>query len=114
MPAWSGRGGVLFRQRGRRCHVARRELREILGWDIEPELARVYRWSRAMAQYEVGHLDHIKTIERLAGELPHFHLAGNAYQGIGVPDCIRSGEKAALAILKNVSMLQGNMAVLPR
>jgi protoporphyrinogen/coproporphyrinogen III oxidase len=93
--------------------LARRELREILGWEIEPELARVYRWSRAMAQYEVGHLDHIKTIERLAGELPHFHLAGNAYQGIGVPDCIRSGEKAALAILKKVSTLQGNMAVRP-
>lgn len=93
--------------------MARRELREILGWDIKPELARVYRWSRAMAQYEVGHLDHIKTIEQLAGELPHFHLAGNAYQGIGVPDCIRSGEKAALAILKNVSMLQSNMAVPP-
>jgi len=94
--------------------LARREFREILGWDIEPELARVYRWSRVMAQYEVGHLDRIKTIERLAGELPNFHLAGNAYQGIGIPDCIRSGEKAALAILKNVSILQSNMAVPPR
>jgi len=75
--------------------IARRELKEILHWDVAPELVRVYRWSRVMAQYQVGHLERIKTIEGLANELPRFHLAGNAYQGIGIPDCIRSGEKAA-------------------
>ena len=83
--------------------LARRELKEILRWDVEPELGRVYRWSRVMAQYEVGHLQLVKAIEQLTQELPRFHLAGNAYQGIGIPDCIRSGQKAALKILETSS-----------
>jgi oxygen-dependent protoporphyrinogen oxidase len=86
--------------------IARRELKEILRWDVEPELVRVYRWSRVMAQYEVGHLERIKRIERLAAELPDFHLAGNAYQGIGIPDCIRSGENAVREILKGTKLVQ--------
>jgi len=78
--------------------LARRELQEILGLDAEPLLARVYRWSRAMAQYEVGHLARVAEIERLRAQLPGLYLAGNALQGIGVPDCIRSGKAAAEAI----------------
>ena len=86
--------------------IARRELKEILRWDVEPELARVYRWSRVMAQYEVGHLERTKRIQSLAAELPNFQLAGNAYQGIGIPDCIRSGEKAVQGILKRTTPVQ--------
>jgi protoporphyrinogen/coproporphyrinogen III oxidase len=86
--------------------IARRELRGVLRWDVEPELSRVYRWSHVMAQYEVGHLARIKRIERLTGELPHFQLAGNAYQGIGIPDCIRSGENAARDIVSRATSVQ--------
>ena len=93
--------------------VARRELRAIMRWDVEPELTRIYRWSRVMAQYEVGHGGRMKAIEQFARELPHFHLAGNAYQGIGIPDCIRSGEKAALEILKNISVFKDNRIAVP-
>jgi protoporphyrinogen/coproporphyrinogen III oxidase len=93
--------------------LAHHELRDILRWDLEPELTRVYRSSRAMAQYQVGHLDRITAIQSLASELPNFHLAGNAYQGIGIPDCIRSGEKAALAILKHISLLQESKITVP-
>jgi protoporphyrinogen/coproporphyrinogen III oxidase len=79
---------------------ARRELSEILGarvigLQIEPEDTRVSRWPRAMAQYAVGHLERVVRIkERVAG-LPGLHLAGNAYDGIGISDCIRLGRSAA-------------------
>jgi len=72
----------------------RGELREILGLSAEPLFARVYRWRRAMAQYEVGHLKRMEEIKALRRQLPGLALAGNAYQGIGVPDCIRTGAEA--------------------
>ena len=38
-------------------------------------------------------------IERLRQRLPKLALAGNGYRGIGIPDCIRSGQEAAKQIL---------------
>ena len=52
-----------------------------------------------MPQYEVGHLDRVSEIEQLVSELPGLSLAGNAYRGAGIPDCVRSGEAAAEALL---------------
>ena len=52
-----------------------------------------------MPQYEVGHLDRVNEIEKLVSELPGLALAGNSYRGAGIPDCIRSGEEAADAIV---------------
>jgi protoporphyrinogen/coproporphyrinogen III oxidase len=75
--------------------IVRNELQQILGLRAEPLFARVYRWKSAMAQYAVGHLDRLNRIERLRQQLPGLALAGNAYRGIGVPDCIRSGREAA-------------------
>ncbi len=75
--------------------IVRDELHQILGLRAEPLLARVYKWKFAMAQYGVGHLDRLDRIERLRQQLPGLALAGNAYRGIGVPDCIRSGRTAA-------------------
>jgi oxygen-dependent protoporphyrinogen oxidase len=71
------------------------ELRQILGLTAEPRFSRVYRWKRSMAQYEVGHLERVNEVERLRSALPGLTLAGNAYRGIGVPDCIKSGLDAA-------------------
>jgi protoporphyrinogen/coproporphyrinogen III oxidase len=73
----------------------RRELKEILGVDAEPEFTQVSRWKRAMAQYAVGHQERMRRIEARVIELPGLHLIGNAYDGIGIPDCIRLGRKAA-------------------
>jgi oxygen-dependent protoporphyrinogen oxidase len=83
--------------------TVRRELSEILGKSVfnaatEPEHAQVSRWPRAMAQYAVGHLDRAKRIASHVAALPGLHLAGNAYDGIGIPDCIRLGRKAAQEI----------------
>lgn len=79
--------------------IVREELRQILGLSAEPLFTRVYRWRGAMAQYVVGHLERLQRIEGLLKQWPGLVLAGNAYRGIGVPDCVRSGEAAAQQLL---------------
>jgi oxygen-dependent protoporphyrinogen oxidase len=79
--------------------LVREELRQILGLVAQPLFVRLYRWPAAMAQYTVGHLERLKRIEELRKPLPGLALAGNGYRGIGVPDCIRSGEEAVAQIL---------------
>jgi oxygen-dependent protoporphyrinogen oxidase len=79
--------------------IARRELRETLGVATMPRLARVARWLRSMPQYELGHPERVARIGRLAAAHPWLAVAGNAYAGVGVPDCIRSGHAAADRLL---------------
>jgi oxygen-dependent protoporphyrinogen oxidase len=80
--------------------TVRREMSEILGAkafsaDLEPEHAQVSRWRRSMAQYAVGHKERMRRIGERVAEMPGLRLVGNAYDGIGVPDCIRLGRQAA-------------------
>ncbi len=77
----------------------RTELAGLLNIAGEPVLSRVARWDRAMPQYRVGHLDKLRRIEQLLAPHRSLFLAGNAYQGVGVPHCIHSGEEAALQAL---------------
>jgi oxygen-dependent protoporphyrinogen oxidase len=72
-----------------------RELKQIVKLDTEPRFVRIYRWRGAMAQYTPGHLDRVRRIEAAVKQLPGLALAGNAFKGIGVPDCVRSGQEAA-------------------
>jgi len=81
--------------------IVRSELQQIIGLRAEPLFARVYKWKSAMAQYSVGHLERLDRIERLSRQLPGLTLAGNAYRGIGVPDCVRSGREAAKMALQS-------------
>ena len=75
------------------------DLRELLEIRDDPRFIEVAKWERSMPQYEVGHLDRVSEIERLVDEVPGLALAGNAYRGAGIPDCIRSGEAAAESLL---------------
>jgi oxygen-dependent protoporphyrinogen oxidase len=79
--------------------VVRNELQQILGLRATPLFARVYKWKCAMAQYGVGHLERLDRIERLRQQVPGLALAGNGYRGIGIPDCIRSGQEAVKRVL---------------
>src|SRR5205823_4640300 len=81
------------------AETAAAELREILGLTAEPELARVNRWPSAMAQYTVGHLGRVTEIERLCQNVHGLALAGNGFNGIGVPDRVRGGQQAAERIM---------------
>ena len=80
--------------------AVRRELQAILGIDAEPEYTQVSRWRRAMAQYAVGHQERVKRIATRVANLPGLRLVGNAYDGIGIPDCIRLGRTAAKELLE--------------
>ena len=84
--------------------IVRHELRQIIALNAEPLFARVYKWKSAMAQYSVGHLERLQRIEALRQKLPSLALAGNGYNGIGVPDCVRSGAEAASKILAEMGM----------
>jgi len=75
------------------------DLRELLGINANPLFTEVAKWERSMPQYEVGHLDRVDEIEKEVSKLPGLTLAGNAYRGAGIPDCIRSGQSAAESIL---------------
>jgi oxygen-dependent protoporphyrinogen oxidase len=71
------------------------ELREIAGVTAQPRFARIARWPRSMAQYTVGHPQRLAEIESRVAATPGLYVAGNAYEGIGIPDCIRMGRAAA-------------------
>jgi len=84
---------------------ARAELRETLRIEAPPRLARAFHVPDAMAQYEVGHLDRVAEIESRLERHVGLALAGNGLRGVGVPDCIRSGEQAAERILSQAAIL---------
>jgi oxygen-dependent protoporphyrinogen oxidase len=75
--------------------MAQAEVAELLNAQGEPELTRIVRWPRAMPQYHVGHLERVTRIEGLAARHSGLALAGSAYRGVGVPDCVAGGERAA-------------------
>lgn len=80
--------------------AAQRELRELVGATGEPVLTRVHRWEGAMPQYEVGHLDKLERIDAALAECPGLEVAGSGYRGIGLPDCVKQGHKAAERLLE--------------
>jgi protoporphyrinogen/coproporphyrinogen III oxidase len=75
------------------------ELREIAGVTAPPRFSRIFRWPHSMAQYTVGHRRRLEELEARLALIPGLHVAGNAYSGIGIPDCIRMGRAAAGKIL---------------
>jgi len=83
--------------------TVRAELKQIVKLEARPMFDRVYRWRGSMAQYESGHIARIGRIEKRIKEIPGLEIAGNAYHGIGVPDCIREGTNAAHAIVQMVT-----------
>ena len=85
-------------------NIVRDELRRTLGITTPPILHRVFRWHKAMPQYTLGHLDRLAVIEKRLAAHAGLFVAGNAYRGIGLPDCIASGERAADSGLKFLSI----------
>lgn len=76
------------------------ELRSIFGVRGTPDFAIVARYPQGMPQFHVGHLQRVGEIRKLAGALKKLTLAGNYFEGVGVPDCIQSGEQAADQLLE--------------
>lgn len=81
--------------------IAREELELTLGITAEPMLTRIYQWEKAMPQYNVGHPARLERINHHLASFPGLALAGNGYRGIGIPDCIHSGEIAVEKIFNH-------------
>ena len=80
--------------------LAKEELNLTLGVTADPLLHRVFMWDKAMPQYNLGHPDVLKRIDAALENHPGLALAGNGYRGIGIPDCIHSGELAVKKTLE--------------
>jgi oxygen-dependent protoporphyrinogen oxidase len=80
--------------------IAIEELKITLGITTHPLLRRVFIWENAMPQYNLGHPEILKRIDAALEKHPGLTLAGNGYRGIGIPDCIRSGELAVERVLR--------------
>jgi oxygen-dependent protoporphyrinogen oxidase len=70
-------------------------LRPLLGISGEPLLTRVYRFERASAQHEVGHLDRMAAIDRALAARPGLFVTGSGFRGVGIPDCVADARATA-------------------
>ncbi|GAB6165116.1 protoporphyrinogen oxidase [Thermostilla marina] len=75
------------------------ELRTLLGIHGDPVFENISRWPGTMPQYHVGHRERTNAIFEKVAAHAGLALAGNAYYGVGVPHCIRSGQEAACRVL---------------
>jgi oxygen-dependent protoporphyrinogen oxidase len=94
------REAVLEQDDERLAEIACEQLRDLLGVDEPPLWTRIARYRKAMPQYHVGHLARVETIELALARHPGLALAGGAYRGVGIADCVRSGEDAARGLLE--------------
>ncbi len=78
--------------------LVREEFKRSMGIEVAPRAFMVARWPESMPQYVVGHSDRIKRIEESRSLYPGLYLVGNAYDGVGIPDCVRRARQAAQAI----------------
>lgn len=88
--------------------LAAREIAARLGVTAPASLTRVHRWPRGMPQYLLGHAERVARIEAAQRRHPGLYLAGNAFHGVGLPDCIASGEHAADAAAAHLCVLQAS------
>jgi len=95
-----GETAVLQRGDADLVALARRELGELIGAPLpEPLAADVVRWGGGLPQYRPGHLDRVAAARAALGGRATLALAGAAYDGVGIPACVRSGEAAAEVLL---------------
>lgn len=86
--------------------LAVQELRSFVGLQGEPLLVEIARWGGCMPQYHIGHQQRVGEIERLVAGHGGLVLAGAAYRGVGVPQCIASGREAAQSLANYLAAAQ--------
>ncbi len=79
--------------------AAHRALVHTMGMSAPPVLARVGRWYGSMPRYTIGHLDRLARIDAALAPFPGIVVAGAAYRGTGVSDCVAQGQAAAASLL---------------
>ena len=76
--------------------------RPLLGITGDPIFTRVYRWERASAQHEVGHLARLKAIDARLAAHPGLFITGSGFRGVGIPDCVMDGRAVARQALEKL------------
>ena len=90
--------GALDRSDAELVRLSLAALRPLLGIAGEPLLTRVYRFERANAQHEVGHLTRLEAIEQALARHPGLFVTGSGFRGVGIPDCVADGRATARKI----------------
>jgi len=75
--------------------VVRQELAELTGLAAEPVDSHVQRWGGALPQYATGHPDRVERIRQAVARVPGLAVCGASYDGVGIPACIASAQRAA-------------------
>jgi oxygen-dependent protoporphyrinogen oxidase len=83
--------------------IARREVKALLGVSSLPRWQKLVRWNQAMPQYLVGHCELVQSIRDTLQQYPGLHLIGNAYEGVGIPQCIRLAKKTSKLIAQQLT-----------
>ncbi|MBC7810568.1 MAG: protoporphyrinogen oxidase, partial [Burkholderiales bacterium] len=81
--------------------IVRSELKALLDITAAPLFQRIYRWTNANPQYEVGHLERVADIE--AALPPNIYVAGSAYRGVGIPDCVHQARQVAVSFVQKAT-----------
>ncbi|NWJ47642.1 MAG: protoporphyrinogen oxidase [Chloroflexi bacterium] len=85
--------------------MVREEMRDSLGINATPILNKVFRWRKGNPQYDVGHEERVAEIDRLTTQHEGLYMAGAAFRGVGVPDCIADGKRVAQLIAEKAKTL---------
>lgn len=107
MAGGSGNPGFLDQADDEMVHVILSELRPLLGLKGAPEMVRVIRHPRAIAQYVPGHLARLREMESAAARFTGLHLTGSSYRGISVNACVKEAETVADDVLSGLAALGG-------
>ncbi len=83
--------------------MVREELKTIMNISNPPQKSWIYRWPKGMPQYIMGHLERLAAIDKITNDHQGLFLAGAAYRGIGIPDCINNGRQTADRAWENLS-----------
>ncbi|MBV8069026.1 MAG: protoporphyrinogen oxidase [Acidobacteriaceae bacterium] len=83
--------------------LVRRDLSQLMGVEAEPRFATAYKWPDSMPQYVVGHSERHQRLRAALEQHPGIHLVGNAYSGVGVPDCVRMAKDTSLVIRSRIA-----------
>jgi oxygen-dependent protoporphyrinogen oxidase len=106
-----GQEDVTRYEDGRLLAIAQNEIRETLGITTEPLFHRIAKYPRAMPQYNMGHVERVAALEARLAEHDGMFVAGAALRGVGIPDCIASGETA---VAQAINYLKGEGQIAPR
>lgn len=86
--------GMMKQDDAQMVATMQREFESLLGVSGPPMFTHVQRWPRSMPQYFVGHMKLVESIRSMTAKHHGLELTGSGYDGVGIPDCVTSAERA--------------------